>query len=707
MKKLYTTCVLLLAAIISNVMFGQIQSFPANKTNSFGLMPTNRNSTDAATSYSVWKTNFLEACTNGRYRVKFDNARETVSEGIGYGMLLTAYAGDRTIFDGLWNYYKDNRNANGVMNWKIEGCSVRTLGFNGATDGELDVAMGLIIADFQWGNEGAIRYGDEARSLIGIIKTKEVESGTNVLKPGDAFGGSNLTNCSYFAPGYYRKFASFTGDNSWLDIANKSYQIIDLNLSVNNAVGGLVSDWCRADGSHSSDAGAYVNQGKTYLYDAARTPWRIAVDYAWYGNESARLYSKKVSDFVRVTLGGTTNVKDGYNQNGTVIGRYHNATFVGGFGSAAIAGENQTHLNSTYTDLLAVNEPNSYFNHSLRTLYLFLLNGEFYLPNNGATTPNNPPSVSITSPSSGSAFISGSNITISANANDVDGSISKVEFYNGSTKLGEDLTSPYQFTIAGAAAGSYSLTARAIDNLGSTSTSSLVSISVSGTGGTSSCSFGAPTSTALGAFNRISFAKLYVYGTSLIDASNFKKFQINWNPTKNSLGQFSYSTVNGIPDFFNDLRPKITQNFNSSNPSVTISGSGITGLDGSYWAVKHNESLALVSKNGVYTLYFSNATTKPACPASSVNSEVQTRNISNSTKYVAYPNPVSNILNIDSEVENSKATIHDLQGRKVLDENMGIGHNAIHLNNIISGIYILTVKSGEEVYRKQIVIEKE
>ena len=64
-------------------------------------------------------------------------------------MLLSVYAADKTLFDGLWLYYKDNLNSNGVMNWKINGCS-GVNGANGATDAELDVAFALIVADYQW-----------------------------------------------------------------------------------------------------------------------------------------------------------------------------------------------------------------------------------------------------------------------------------------------------------------------------------------------------------------------------------------------------------------------------------------------------------------------------------------------------------------------------------------------------------------------------
>ncbi|MFB9106992.1 glycosyl hydrolase family 8 [Flavobacterium gyeonganense] len=377
MKNLF----LLVTIFLCYENYSQTKPFPANFIFNNGLMATNKNSLDATDNYNTWKSNFTEACSNGRWRVKF-NSSETVSEGIAYGMLLSVYKGDKDLFDGLWLYYKDNVNSNGVMNWKIKGCS-EVVGNNGATDAELDAAFALIVADYQWGSIGSINYKNDAKTLIAAIKTHEVEANTFVLKPGDDFGQSQIINPSYFSPAYYRAFGAFTNDTAfWNAVASKSYVIINNNLTVNNAVGGLVSDWCEASGNYSPEAQprGYVNAGKTYTYDACRTPWRIAVDYLWYGTPDAKTYSKKASDFVRITLGGTTNIKDGYNQNGTLIGQWHNAPFVGAFACAAMAGENQAHLDASYADLKSTNEPGNYFNHTLKTLYSFLLTGNFYLP---------------------------------------------------------------------------------------------------------------------------------------------------------------------------------------------------------------------------------------------------------------------------------------------------------------------------------------
>lgn len=92
---------------------------------------------------------------------------------------------------------------------------------------------------------------------------------------------------------------------------------------------------------------------------------------------------------------------------------------------------------------------------------------------------NSSPSVSITSPTTGSVFATPATVTINATATDADGSVSNVEFYNGATLLGSDNTSPYSYTWSGVTVGSYAITAKAYDNLGASTTSTVVNISVS------------------------------------------------------------------------------------------------------------------------------------------------------------------------------------------------------------------------------------
>lgn len=94
------------------------------------------------------------------------------------------------------------------------------------------------------------------------------------------------------------------------------------------------------------------------------------------------------------------------------------------------------------------------------------------------TTPNVAPSVSITAPASGATFTAPATVTVSASATDSDGTVSKVEFYQGTTLIGSDTTAPYSISWSSVAAGSYTLTAKATDDRGAVTTSSGVSISV-------------------------------------------------------------------------------------------------------------------------------------------------------------------------------------------------------------------------------------
>ncbi len=79
--------------------------------------------------------------------------------------------------------------------------------------------------------------------------------------------------------------------------------------------------------------------------------------------------------------------------------------------------------------------------------------------------PASPPAIAITSPTNNSS-LTGSSITLQVNANDLDGLVTLVEFYEGSTKIGEATGAGpgYSFTWPNACAGAYIFTARATDN---------------------------------------------------------------------------------------------------------------------------------------------------------------------------------------------------------------------------------------------------
>ena len=100
------------------------------------------------------------------------------------------------------------------------------------------------------------------------------------------------------------------------------------------------------------------------------------------------------------------------------------------------------------------------------------------------TGGNQAPTVAITAPANNASFAAGSTIQIAANAADADGSVSQVEFFRNGASIGIDASAPYAATWSNAATGSYTLTARATDNQGASTTSATVSVTVAASGDT-------------------------------------------------------------------------------------------------------------------------------------------------------------------------------------------------------------------------------
>ncbi len=112
-----------------------------------------------------------------------------------------------------------------------------------------------------------------------------------------------------------------------------------------------------------------------------------------------------------------------------------------------------------------------------------------------AVSGNQPPTVSITTPSAGAMFALGDGIALAATAGDPDGTVASVAFYADAQLLHTDTSAPYTFNWTNAPAGTHTLTAVATDDTSQPTTSAPITISVAAPGGASAAFAGFDTTT--------------------------------------------------------------------------------------------------------------------------------------------------------------------------------------------------------------------
>ncbi len=317
----------------------------------------------AISSYNDWKTKYVQSIGTGQLRVvRPENNNDTVSEGIGYGMLLSYFANDQATFSGLWNYASKYLDTNGLMNWQIDS-SGNIIGQGSATDADEDMAYALLRADSKWpGNQ----YGASAKKLISSMMATEVLS-SNLINPGDNWGSTKIINPSYLAPAYYRAFSSFTGDARWQTVADKS---LSWAADVSNNSTGLFPDWINDDLSAASIS--WDSHPNDFYYDAVRTPIRLFMEYKWNNNQTAKNILSKENNFI--TLVTMPKLISGYTLNGAPLTSYLDATFLSSYASIAQVNPT-TQMSNDLTNQLIQNSTGNYFGTSLKTITLFVIAG--------------------------------------------------------------------------------------------------------------------------------------------------------------------------------------------------------------------------------------------------------------------------------------------------------------------------------------------
>lgn len=367
--------------------------------------------------YQQWKASYLrQGCGAGRYYVDAagdGNAVEggtadstlSISEGHGYGMLITVMMADfdpdaQEIFNGMVSFFRDHpaQSNPGLMAWnQLRTCvnaGEDVGGDNSATDGDLDIAYALLLADSKWGSRGSVNYRAEALKVISAIKQLEIDPISHFVRIGDWVdridGGryAHTTRSSDFMVSHFKAFADVSGDDSWYFVRNQTYSIIDHIRSSYSPDTSLIPDFIVNVPRNARPAEPDFIEGEgdgEYSWNAVRYPWRIALDYRLYGERRAFYALLPINHWIKKASGGNPeNIAETYTLSGehSKESGFGSMAFVSMFAVAAtIDKSNQQWLDALWRNMnqTSINEED-YYGNTLKLLSMITITGHWQKP---------------------------------------------------------------------------------------------------------------------------------------------------------------------------------------------------------------------------------------------------------------------------------------------------------------------------------------
>lgn len=353
--------------------------------------------------YDAWKARFLkQTCGAGRYVVEARTraGNLTVSEAHGYGMLLAALmAGHdpdaRVIFDGMVTFFREHPSVftPSLMAWYQRKSCGSGQGADSATDGDLDIAYALLLADKQWGSCGPIDYAAEAAAVLAGIASGEVDGSGSYMRLGDWTNPAEATyyqstRSSDFMPDHLRAFAAASGNPLWSNILDHTYGVFDALQTTHSPLTGLLPDFIANPLGTPAPVGPSFLEGPNdgaYDYNACRDPWRLGTDFLVSGDPRAKTAAQRITTWMRGATGDDPgNIKSGYQLDGTLSAGadYRSMAFVAPLGVAAMVDAgNQAWLNATW-DLVAATSlaDEAYYENTLKLLAMIVMSGNWWTP---------------------------------------------------------------------------------------------------------------------------------------------------------------------------------------------------------------------------------------------------------------------------------------------------------------------------------------
>lgn len=373
--------------------------FPTHVTYKTGVMPSASATTrDAAvrTQYNAWKSTYLvHGCASNEYYVSTKGDGDApnngpVSEGQGYGMvivpLMAGYdTSAQTEFNGLWQLVKDHEDQYGLMQWQLDGntCAYADSGTpDAATDGDLDIGYGLVLADKQWGG-----YTTDAKTWLGRIYAHDVASDGHLKCEDD--GPSTDTRPSDMMLDHLRAFAAYDTAHDWNKVITRTEAIVNEFTSAYSSTHGLLSDFVVNANTTSPDpapADYQEDQPDNIVgYNSIRVPWHMGTDALLNGTSTAATaYNdaekwsacaksvsggdpKKVYPHLKLTCAAYTT-SDQSEEAGDSVG------------PAAMAAGDQVWTDAIWNQLATNPFGDGYFGETIKTLVYLVMAGDYWNP---------------------------------------------------------------------------------------------------------------------------------------------------------------------------------------------------------------------------------------------------------------------------------------------------------------------------------------
>ena len=377
--------------------------FPTHVTYKVGVMPSaSASARDAAVEkeYDSWKKTYLvKGCASNEYYVSTKGDGDAtnngpVSEGQGYGMnivpLMAGYdANAQTEFNGLWQLVKDHEDQYGLMEWQLDGktCKYYSGGTpDGATDGDLDIGYGLILADKQWGG-----YTADAQKWLANFYAHDVASDGH-LKCEDDSDDTTDTRPSDSMIDHLRAFAAYDPSHDWAKVIAKQEALFsELNANYSSSADLLPDFVVKANTTspQPSPANYQEDQPDNIVgYNSIRVPWHMGTDALENGSSEELSIATKESNCLNtfskgvpanvwphMNLNCTGRSTDGSGNSDTQAEEAGDAV-----GPAAMASGNQAWTDAIWNELAKNPFGDGYYGETIKMLVYIVMAGDYWNP---------------------------------------------------------------------------------------------------------------------------------------------------------------------------------------------------------------------------------------------------------------------------------------------------------------------------------------